>query len=134
VAINAFLVLSLSGIFGEVAISIPCSLKTSCNNFHSARHISYLDLDSLLQQSLYHPFLRLTPFRLRSLSLTSRCFVVNHASYNANTWSSFPRGPIALLSALIILLYIISLSWNIPVKIAPSLIGQRTFEACEPLV
>jgi hypothetical protein len=45
----------------------------------------------------------------------------------AVTCSSFPRRPIALLNAFIIPSYIISLLRNVPVKIAPSLIGKRTF-------
>jgi hypothetical protein len=47
--------------------------------------------------------------------------------------SSFPGRPIALLNAFIILSYIISLLWNVPVKIAPSLIGMSGLEPTSQL-
>ena len=46
--------------------------------------------------------------------------------------SSFLRRPIALLNAFIIPSYIISWSWNVLVKIAPSLIGKKTLWSSQP--
>ncbi|ELR06230.1 hypothetical protein GMDG_02025 [Pseudogymnoascus destructans 20631-21] len=68
-----------------------------------------------------------------------KCHAGNNTPQNANAHilalsyafacSSSPRDLIALLNALIIPSYIISLSRNVPVKIAPSLIGKRAFRS-----
>jgi len=62
----------------------------------------------------------------------SLCSHKNKRRANAIARSSFPRRPIAVLNAMIIPSYIISWSWNVPVKIAPSLTRKEHVGAREP--